>query len=100
MSHACSLCWRRAQDHEDPAESVLKHLFQLLVSWGSPGVFLLAVLDSIGVPIVGGVDALLITYSTLNPAKAYLAAPECNRRLLLGSFLLFPDCSERRPGDA
>jgi membrane protein YqaA with SNARE-associated domain len=52
-------------------------------------VFLLAVLDSIGVPVVGGVDALLITYSTLNPAKAYPAGFNAICGSLLGSFLLF-----------
>jgi membrane protein YqaA with SNARE-associated domain len=89
MNLVCSLCWRQAQHDENRAGSVLTHLFQLLVSWGSPGVFFLAVLDSIGVPMIGGVDALLITYSTVNPAKAYLAALNAIVGSLLGSSLLF-----------
>ena len=59
------------------------------MSWGSPGVFLLAVLDSVGIPMVGGVDALLITYSTLSPSKAFFAAFNAILGSLLGSVILF-----------
>ena len=34
----------------------------------------LSFLDSVGVPIVGGVDALLIAVSTVSPTHAYMAA--------------------------
>jgi membrane protein YqaA with SNARE-associated domain len=47
------------------------------------------VLDSVGVPIVGGVDALLIAVSTVSPAQAYLAAVCAIVGSLIGSYLLF-----------
>ena len=46
-------------------------------------------LDSVGVPIVGGVDALLITVSTISPGQAYLAAACAIVGSLIGSYLLF-----------
>jgi membrane protein YqaA with SNARE-associated domain len=49
----------------------------------------LAALDSIGVPIVGGVDALLIAVSTVEPDKAYLAAVCAIVGSLAGSYFLF-----------
>ncbi len=46
-------------------------------------------LDSIGVPIIGGVDALLIAVSTISPAQAYLAAACAIIGSLIGSYILF-----------
>jgi membrane protein YqaA with SNARE-associated domain len=49
----------------------------------------LAALDSLGVPIVGGVDALLIAVSTVEPKHAYLAAVCATVGSLGGSYALF-----------
>jgi membrane protein YqaA with SNARE-associated domain len=49
----------------------------------------LAVLDSAGVPIVGGVDALLIAVATNKPAEAYFAASLAMIGSLAGSLVLF-----------
>lgn len=68
---------------------MLKPFLQILISWGPWGLLLLAALDSVGVPIVGGVDALLIAVSTLEPASAYLAAVCATIGSLAGSYFLF-----------
>jgi membrane protein YqaA with SNARE-associated domain len=68
---------------------VLKPFLQILISWGPWGLLLLAALDSLGVPIVGGVDALLIAVSTVEPEHAYLAALCAIAGSLVGSYILF-----------
>jgi membrane protein YqaA with SNARE-associated domain len=50
---------------------------------------LLAILDSAGVPIVSGVDALLVIISTDQPMLAYLAAFLAIVGSLIGSLILF-----------
>lgn len=45
-----------------------------MISWGPLGLLLLSALDSVGVPLVGGVDLLLITMSSINHGQAYPAA--------------------------
>ncbi|MBV9405769.1 MAG: VTT domain-containing protein [Acidobacteriaceae bacterium] len=61
----------------------------MLLSWGPHGLFLLAILDSTGLPVVGGVDALLITVATERPADAYMAAFWAVLGSLAGSLILF-----------
>jgi membrane protein YqaA with SNARE-associated domain len=60
-----------------------------LLSWGPPGLFLLAVLDSAGLPVVGGVDFLLVAIAANHPEQAYLAAVCAIAGSLLGSSVLF-----------
>ena len=60
-----------------------------LVAYGPPGLFVMAILDSAGVPMVGGVDALLIAVSTSSPASAYAAAAFALLGSILGSLILF-----------
>lgn len=60
-----------------------------LLSWGPQGLFLLAILDSAGLPVVGGVDALLIAIAISNPSQAYLAALCATAGSLIGSSILF-----------
>lgn len=50
---------------------------------------MLAALDSAGVPIVGGVDALLIAIATQTPDRAYLAAGLAALGSIAGSTFLF-----------
>lgn len=45
-----------------------------MISWGPFGLLFLSALDSAGVPLVGGVDLLLITFSSINHSEAYWAA--------------------------
>ncbi len=49
----------------------------------------LAALDSAGIPLVGGVDALLITIAILHPAQAYVGAICAVIGSLLGCGFLF-----------
>lgn len=59
------------------------------MSWGPAGVFLLAVLDSAGVPIPGGVDALLIFVAVVNHSVAYSSAVAAVVGSVIGSLVLF-----------
>jgi len=66
-----------------------KQIGTTLVSWGPLGLLVLATADSAGVPIVGGVDLLLITVSVTTPKYAYLAAVCAIAGSLIGSSILF-----------
>ncbi|HJY05640.1 MAG TPA: VTT domain-containing protein [Bryobacteraceae bacterium] len=46
-------------------------------------------MDSVGVPMVSGVDALLIAVSTVSPQQAYLAAMFAVIGSLIGSMILY-----------
>jgi membrane protein YqaA with SNARE-associated domain len=59
------------------------------VSWGPTGVFLLGLLDSTGIPMVGGVDALIVLVAVVNPSQGYLAAGAAIAGSLIGSLVLF-----------
>lgn len=67
----------------------LKKLADALASWGPAGVFLLAVLDSAGIPLPGGVDALLIFVSMVDHSAAYRAAGAAVAGSIIGSLVLF-----------
>jgi membrane protein DedA with SNARE-associated domain len=60
-----------------------------LLAAGPPGVFLLAVLDSAGIPLPGGVDALLVVVSAASPRVAYTSAILAVAGSLIGSMILF-----------
>jgi membrane protein YqaA with SNARE-associated domain len=60
-----------------------------LIGLGPIGLLFLAILDSAGLPIVGGVDALLIAVATQKPGEAYLAALLAVLGSLAGSLVLF-----------
>jgi membrane protein YqaA with SNARE-associated domain len=67
----------------------VRQVIQTLIAWGPLGLLVLAIADSAGVPIVGGVDALLIAVSIRNPAQSYLSALCATAGSLLGSSILF-----------
>ena len=64
-------------------------LFAKLLSWGPFGLFFFAVLDSAGLPVIGGVDFLLVAIAVNQPHQAYLAAACAIGGSLLGSSVLF-----------
>ena len=68
---------------------MLKSIGNALIALGPLGVFVFAVLDSLGVPLVGGVDALLIYLAVKTPHVAYLAATTATAGSILGNLLLF-----------
>ena len=64
-------------------------LIQAVVSWGPAGVLLLAVLDSFGIPMIGGVDAVVVLVSILDHSRAYWSAAAAIVGSVIGSFGLF-----------
>jgi membrane protein YqaA with SNARE-associated domain len=60
-----------------------------LIAVGPLGVFLLAFFDSLGVPLPGGVDALLVVVANQRPDWAYWCAGLATVGSLLGSMALF-----------
>lgn len=59
------------------------------MSWGPGGVFLLALADSTGIPMVGGVDAVIVLIAVVSRPQAYLAAACAIAGSLAGSLTLF-----------
>lgn len=64
-------------------------LIPTLLAWGPGGVFLLAVADSTGVPMIGGVDAVIVLIAVVSHSQAYLAACTGVLGSLVGSLILF-----------
>ncbi len=69
--------------------ALLHHVIGTFLTWGPYGLLLLSILDSVGLPIVSGVDALLIAVSTDKPGQAYFAAACAITGSLIGSLILF-----------
>jgi 5-methylthioadenosine/S-adenosylhomocysteine deaminase len=65
------------------------NLAALLKSWGPFGAMLLAVLDSAGIPLPAGVDAMITLVSVSSPARAYLTAVLCIAGSAAGCMLLY-----------
>ena len=74
---------------ESLGAKALAKIVQTLVSWGPAGVLLLALLDSTGVPMVGGVDALIVLIAITNRSEAYWSAAVAIAGSLIGSLILF-----------
>ena len=66
----------------------MRGLVEALRALGPFGVLILAVLDSAGIPIVGGVDALLIWVSITNRSAAYPAAAMAVVGSVIGSLVM------------
>jgi len=60
-----------------------------LQSWGLGGAFLLALIDSAGVPLPGGVDAVIVLVGITNPSMAWATAAASVLGSAIGSMLLF-----------
>jgi membrane protein YqaA with SNARE-associated domain len=67
----------------------VRKLAAVLATWGAPGAFLIALLDSAGVPLPTGVDAMVILTAISNPGEAYLAAAYASLGSLMGAMFLF-----------
>ena len=68
---------------------MLKSIGNALLAFGPLGVFVIGLLDSLGVPLVGGVDALLLYIAVRTPQVAYLAATTAIVGSILGNLILF-----------
>ncbi len=60
-----------------------------LVAWGPWGAFVLAVIDSAGVPVPVGVDALVLTVAAWSVTAGYFGAALATLGSLIGSLFLF-----------
>ncbi len=69
--------------------SVWHHIVDVLLTWGPYGLLLLSLLDSVGLPVVGGVDSLLVAVATDRPSQAYTSAIFAIAGSLAGSLILF-----------
>lgn len=68
---------------------MLHHLSDALIWYGPWGIFVLAVLDSFGVPIPAVMDALLIYVAAKSPERGWLTATMAVLGSLIGSGSLF-----------
>lgn len=60
-----------------------------LVSLGPWGVLVLAVLDSAGIPLPAGVEALILVVAALEPSRAYLSAALATAGSIVGCLFLY-----------
>lgn len=75
----------------------MNRFFAALTGLGPLGVFAVATLDSAGIPLPMGVDALLVTVAILSPPQAYLGALLATAGSAAGNTLLY--CLARRGGE-
>ena len=68
---------------------MFKTLVDTLIEYGPLGLFIIGMLDSMGVPLPAAMDALLIAYSVNHPENAYFAAAVAVIGSLGGNLLLF-----------
>ena len=68
---------------------MLKSIGDALQAFGPLGIFAFALLDSLGVPLVGGVDLVLLYFSAKTPQMAYFGAATATVGSLVGNLLLF-----------
>ena len=68
---------------------MLARLTALLVSYGPLGILLLAFIDSAGIPVASGMDALVILVAVKAPSRAYFAASMGVLGSLIGNLALF-----------
>lgn len=66
-----------------------KAFLTALIAWGPTGLLILAALDSAGLPIVGGVDLLLVNIAAARPSSAVAAALCAIAGSMVGSVFLF-----------
>ena len=67
----------------------MHNFVKTLAAWGPGGIFLLAVLDSAGIPLPAAVDAILLVIAATDRADAYFAAALASAGSVIGSMILF-----------
>jgi membrane protein YqaA with SNARE-associated domain len=68
---------------------MLAKITAALVAYGPIGILLLAFIDSAGIPVATGMDALVILVAAKDPSRAYLAASLGVLGSLIGNLVLF-----------
>jgi membrane protein YqaA with SNARE-associated domain len=78
----------------------VRKFVETLIKWGPLGVFFIAIIDSAGVPVVGGVDGLVVLFAARPETShtAYTTAAIAVFGSLIGSLILF--FIARRGGEA
>ncbi len=67
----------------------MRHLRDVLVSWGPWGILVLAAVESMGIPNPGGTDALLLFMAIARPDDAMLCAAAATIGSLVGTAVFF-----------
>ena len=67
----------------------MRHLRDILVSWGPLGILLLSTVESLGIPNPGGTDAALLLIAIARPADAMLCAALATIGSLIGTAVFF-----------
>ncbi|HLJ49757.1 MAG TPA: VTT domain-containing protein [Bryobacteraceae bacterium] len=67
----------------------MKGFLATIYAWGPLGVLVISIFDSAGIPMVSGVDALIVLVAIKNPAGANSAAAMAILGSLAGSLTLF-----------
>jgi membrane protein DedA with SNARE-associated domain len=67
----------------------MRDFLSALVNWGATGLFIGAILDGAGLPIPGGVDALVVFLATRLPNDAVWLSFVAVLGSVLGNFVLF-----------
>ena len=68
---------------------MLAKLTAALVAYGPLGILVLAFIDSAGIPVASGMDALVILVAAKSPSRAFLAASMGVLGSLIGNVTLF-----------
>ena len=68
---------------------MLKNLATALIAYGPAGVFLLTILDSLGIPMPAALDALVVAVAWKTPDRAYFTAALAVAGSLIGNIGLF-----------
>ncbi|HLY19111.1 MAG TPA: VTT domain-containing protein [Bryobacteraceae bacterium] len=68
---------------------MLARLTAALIAFGPIGILVLAFIDSAGIPVASGMDALIIVVSAKTPSRAVLAASMGVLGSLIGNLILF-----------
>jgi membrane protein YqaA with SNARE-associated domain len=68
---------------------MLAHLTAVLIAFGPLGILVLSFIDSAGIPVASGMDALVIVVAAKAPSRALLAASMGVLGSLVGNMALF-----------
>ena len=67
----------------------MRHFFDLLTSWGPPGLFLISAIDSAGVPNPGITDIFLVVLAIGSPGSIWFLAALATFGSLVGTAIFF-----------
>ncbi len=67
----------------------MRHVRDVLISWGPIGLLVFAAIESAGIPSPGGTDALLLVLAIARPQEAMLCALLATVGSLIGSFIFY-----------